>query len=308
MSNKVIMGLSFLAFLFLCWFCLTRHDASTVAGTLPAAGAGAASAALTAPSFNAAVTDGKVVLQGMLPDEATKNSLLVRARELYGEGNFTDNLKVASNIARPGWLASLSGLLPALRLKDRPNGGADLSANVDGTGAVTLSGQVASQDVRAGIVADVTKALPANWKINDAMFVSAGPALAGAALEAQTTVNKEIAGKIIQFDTGKSTIREGASGTLILNQVAEILGKYDFPFEVGGHTDNVGNPAANQRLSQARAEAVKTWLAGKGIAAGRMSAKGYGDKNPVADNSTPEGQQRNRRIEFSIRSSAAANK
>lgn len=293
MSNKAIMALSALAFVILCAWCLTRNHSMAGAATVAPA---VATATLAAPSFNASISGGKVTLDGTLPDEATKAGIITRTKELYGEGNYIDHLKVGS-VARPGWLGSLAGLLPALRLKDHPNGGID----VDGNGVVNLTGQVASQEVRTGIVNDVTKTVPANWRINDLMVVSTGPALSDKALEAQTVVNKELVGKIIEFDTGKATIRQGANGTLVLDQVATILGKYDFPFEVSGHTDNRGNPAGNQKLSQARADAVKAYLATKGIAAGRMSAAGYGDKKPLADNNTPEGLQRNRRIEFGIR-------
>jgi OOP family OmpA-OmpF porin len=297
--NKLIMVISALAFLALCWFCLTHDPAANLAA---ATGTGTTAAALAPPSFNASVTGGKVTLTGTLPDEASKAAIISRARELYGDGNFTDNLKVGSGIARPAWLAALPGLLPFLKLKDRPNGGAE----IDGNGTVTLSGQVAAQEIRNGIVSDVTRALPATWTIRDAMFVSADAALSEKALEAQTIVNRELADRIIEFDTGKTTIRQGAAGTDILNQVADILGKYDFPFEVSGHTDNRGNPAANQKLSQARAQAVRAYLTSRGIAATRMTATGYGDKKPVADNNTPEGLQRNRRIEFSIREIKAA--
>lgn len=292
MSNKAIMALSALAFVILCYWCLTRdHSMAGAAAVAPTA-----TMALAAPSFNANISGGKVTLDGTLPDEATKAGLITRARELYGEGNYIDHLKIAS-VAKPGWLASLAGLLPALKLKDHPNGGIE----VDGHGVVNLTGQVASQEVRTGIVSEVTKTVPTSWRINDLMVVSSGPALSDKALEAQTVVNKELVGKIIEFDTGKAPVRQGANGTMVLDQVATILGKYDFPFEIGGHTDNRGNPAGNQKLSQDRANAVKAWLASKGIAASRMSAAGYGDKKPVADNNTPEGLQRNRRIEFGIR-------
>ncbi len=294
MSNKAIMLLSALAFAALCWFCLTRHQAAEVAVAPPAA-------ALTLPTFNVSSAGGKVTLNGTLPDEATRTAIVTRARELYGDGNFTDNLTVSGGVAKPAWLASLPGLLALLRLKDRPSGSAEIAA-VDGSGAITLSGQTASQEIRNNIVSEVTKAAPGGWQVKDAMFVSSGPALAGAALEAQTDVNKELVGKIIEFDTGQATIRQGASGTAILEKVAEIFSRYpDLAFEVAGYTDNRGNPAGNLKLSQARAAAVKAWLASKGIAAGRMTAAGYGDQQPVADNTTPEGQQRNRRIEFHLR-------
>ena len=76
-------------------------------------------------------------------------------------------------------------------------------------------------------------------------------------------------------------------------------------FEVAGHTDNRGNAGANQKLSQARAAAVLKYLTGKGIAASRLNAAGYGDAKPLVANDTPENLQRNRRIEFGVKENAA---
>jgi OOP family OmpA-OmpF porin len=69
---------------------------------------------------------------------------------------------------------------------------------------------------------------------------------------------------------------------------------------VGGHTDSIGSDEYNLRLSQRRAEAVAAWLAAHGIAAARLTAKGFGESKPVADNRTAEGRQRNRRIEIVV--------
>jgi outer membrane protein OmpA-like peptidoglycan-associated protein len=69
---------------------------------------------------------------------------------------------------------------------------------------------------------------------------------------------------------------------------------------IGGYTDNTGNESANLKLSQERADSVMQALVGKGVDASRLSAKGYGEEHPVADNSTPEGRQKNRRISMRV--------
>ena len=69
---------------------------------------------------------------------------------------------------------------------------------------------------------------------------------------------------------------------------------------INGHTDNVGSDAYNQKLSEARAAAVKKYLAGKGISEAAMSTAGYGESKPIADNATAAGRQNNRRVEFEI--------
>jgi outer membrane protein OmpA-like peptidoglycan-associated protein len=70
--------------------------------------------------------------------------------------------------------------------------------------------------------------------------------------------------------------------------------------EIRGYTDNVGDEAMNQRLSQDRAKAVYSWLTGKGMPVTRISYKGFGETNPVASNDTEDGRKQNRRTEFYI--------
>jgi OOP family OmpA-OmpF porin len=69
-------------------------------------------------------------------------------------------------------------------------------------------------------------------------------------------------------------------------------------FEIEGHTDNTGTDAANQTLSERRANAVVDQLVRDGIDASSLSAQGYGSSRPIADNATPEGRAKNRRVEF----------
>ncbi|MCZ7582429.1 MAG: OmpA family protein [Deltaproteobacteria bacterium] len=70
---------------------------------------------------------------------------------------------------------------------------------------------------------------------------------------------------------------------------------------VEGHTDNVGADAYNQKLSERRAASVRMYLIGKGLDAAKLNAVGYGESKPVADNDTPDGRQKNRRVEFIIK-------
>ena len=69
-------------------------------------------------------------------------------------------------------------------------------------------------------------------------------------------------------------------------------------FEVQGHTDNTGNAASNQTLSEQRAQAIVSKLVEMGISPSRLTAKGFGQSSPIADNSTDEGRAKNRRVEF----------
>jgi outer membrane protein OmpA-like peptidoglycan-associated protein len=69
---------------------------------------------------------------------------------------------------------------------------------------------------------------------------------------------------------------------------------------ISGHTDNVGNDALNLELSRKRSEAVKTFLIGQGVRADRLTTEWFGETKPVADNATPEGRDRNRRVEMKV--------
>lgn len=84
-----------------------------------------------------------------------------------------------------------------------------------------------------------------------------------------------------------------------INKLAKILDQYpDAKVRVEGHTDSLGASAFNQNLSQRRAAAVLEKLKTHGISAGRVTAVGYGEANPIAPNNTPQGRQENRRVEL----------
>ena len=104
----------------------------------------------------------------------------------------------------------------------------------------------------------------------------------------------------VQFAFGSAELLEVSFP--LLDDVARVM--VENPqielIQVEGHTDNVGGDAANKKLSQARAESVKKYLAQKGVKTVRLVAKGFGKEKPIADNNTPEGRDQNRRVEFNI--------
>lgn len=103
----------------------------------------------------------------------------------------------------------------------------------------------------------------------------------------------------ITFRSGSARLAESSSA--LLDGLTDIVARCPgMVVEVGGHTDSVGSAAANERLSQRRAAAVVDYLAAKGIDKGRLRAVGYGEAEPKFDNTTAEGRQRNRRIEFKV--------
>ena len=101
----------------------------------------------------------------------------------------------------------------------------------------------------------------------------------------------------IHFDTGKATILPDSEA--ILGEIVKVMEQDpQLKLRVEGHTDNVGTAAANQALSEKRAQSVVAWLTAHGIAASRLSAKGLGQTKPVADNASDDGKAKNRRVEL----------
>jgi outer membrane protein OmpA-like peptidoglycan-associated protein len=104
----------------------------------------------------------------------------------------------------------------------------------------------------------------------------------------------------VKFVTGSAKLSP-ASNKLLDNIARVLLAHLEiWKVKVEGHTDNVGDPAKNLKLSQDRAASVVAYLVKKGVAPERLEAIGHGDTKPIEDNSTPKGRAQNRRVEFNI--------
>jgi outer membrane protein OmpA-like peptidoglycan-associated protein len=101
----------------------------------------------------------------------------------------------------------------------------------------------------------------------------------------------------VNFATGKAEIN--ADSESVLNEIVTLLNSQpEWKLRIEGHTDKAGAKAANQVLSQKRAESVVAWLASHGIERSRLVSQGLGDTRPVGDNTTEEGRAKNRRVEL----------
>lgn len=105
--------------------------------------------------------------------------------------------------------------------------------------------------------------------------------------------------KNLTFETGSANLAD-VSRFELQNLLDVLKQRSSMRIRVSGHTDNQGDAAANQTLSQQRAEAVVKYLVDNGIAANRLEARGFGDSQPAGDNNTEEGRAQNRRTEFTI--------
>lgn len=127
----------------------------------------------------------------------------------------------------------------------------------------------------------------------------AAPAAPAGAAEIQRSIDELIAGRVVEFELGSDRLTQ--RGRTLVDEVAALLKRFpDARIEVAGHTDSQGTSRNNLDLSRRRAEAVRARLSAQGVDASRLTAAGYGEDQPIADNGTPEGRLQNRRVEFTV--------
>ncbi|GJI99516.1 outer membrane protein [Duganella rhizosphaerae] len=227
---------------------------------------------------------GQILVSGAVPDESSKAAMLKRLRDLYGADRVVDQIAISPVSLPPNWNGYVQKLIqPNLKLISKGE------LKIDGTN-VTVRGEVANEAQRQQIASDIATSLNPSYTVNNGLRVSAAE---------QNLLDETLAKRIIEFESGKATLT--ASGKGILDEMAAALQKVKGKkVEVIGHTDNVGLRESNLALSQARAEAVRTYLADKGIPAEMVMVSGQGPDRPVAENSNAGGRARNRRIEFRV--------
>ncbi|NRR30311.1 OmpA family protein [Oxalobacteraceae bacterium] len=255
-----------------------RHLTATLFLLACATGAQAQTAGL-AP---ATPEPGQVLVSGTVPDEASKASVLARLREVYGSDKVVDQIAVGQVAMPANWNGYVQKLItPELKQISRGQ------LKIDGSN-VSLRGEVANEALRQKIASNVATSLNPTYTVNNGLRVSAAD---------QSVLDSALANRIVEFESGKTTFTP--AGRAILDEMgAAMLKLKGRKVDIIGHTDNQGLRASNQGLSQARAEAVKTYLAGKGINGDLLTASGQGPDRPIASNDSADGRARNRRIEF----------
>jgi OOP family OmpA-OmpF porin len=164
---------------------------------------------------------------------------------------------------------------------------------------VKLSGDAlydaAATQLRAGLGKDFPQAF--QYKAD----VTVKPAAAPVDPTVCQQLFSDVLGKAkIRFESGRATIDPDSAG-LLDRLIETALRCPTATIEIAGHTDSAGEDAANQALSEKRAQAVVDYLVKAGLPANRFTAVGYGSTQPVADNESDEGRAQNRRIEFLVR-------
>lgn len=265
--------LALLALLALIWMWMNGKGPSAACCAAPAttATATSAGAAASAAAVTAAATTTPVA-------SALEHKAIWDGNKLTLEGVVADE-------------ATKKAILDAAKVKYGAANVVDkLTVDASAKGRaikVTLTGDVASEAIKTARGTEA-QALYANAIIDNQLKVALAPV--AAAKDVQCSDKLAVAAT---FATGSARLTPAAA-KLLSAVVPCITG----PHEIGGHTDNVGQAAANQKLSERRAKAVAGFLSSKGVDAKLLSTKGYGDTTPIGDNATAEGKAKNRRIEF----------
>ncbi len=231
-------------------------------------------------------TDGKVVVSGVVPDEATRQSILANVRGVYGAENMVDQLGVAHSSMPPNWSTHIGRIITPL-LKQVRKGQLRITGNV-----VELTGEVSNENDKQLIAAQLAGGLNPTYTIRNRLSVVSNNT-------EQSEIDAALANKIIEFGNGSAELTH--NGRAVLEGLYPILQKFaQRSFLVTGHTDAVGSRTSNIALSRARAESVKRFFVEKGLDATRFVTQGMGPDKPLAPNDTETNRARNRRIEFTV--------
>jgi OmpA-OmpF porin, OOP family len=226
---------------------------------------------------------GTVVLTGELPTREAIDRIVGRASEIYGDDKVVDELTVG-NVASPDWLASLPGVFAATVGLD------PWTVAIDGS-TLTVTGTGPDD----GTLGSATTAFEAFGGTTSLTVVTR--------LEIDS---ESVAAELTELLRGSTTFEVGSAGlapdaTVLLDQaIAILIANPSTTLRVEGYTDDVGDDGANLTLSRQRAQAVVDYLTAGGVDADRLTAIGFGEADPIADNATEEGRAQNRRIEFVV--------
>ena len=257
--------------------------ASQVAAVADGASAPAAATAVSLGDWLASVAEGKLTLNGKVASQDAKDQLLSAAGAAFGADNVLDQLNIDNTLPAFHGGNALGELFGWLKT----HAGVSLKAEGNRLAFAGPLGEALIGDLANKVQAWFGESAVADTSGLQAQVMKATDALQMGLKEFRINV---------EFDTGKATLRSSSKAEL--DDLAEALKTAGLAGEIAGYTDNTGNAQSNQELSQQRAEAVKAYLVERGVAADKLTAKGYGIENPIADNSTEQGRQRNRRVQF----------
>ncbi len=238
--------------------------------------------------------EGLVQLRGRLSDELTQTAVRNFAAAQFGAGNVYPATRTDAGLPA-GWPTRVLSALESLALLN--NGTAIVKPDI-----VEIRGVTGRENARSEITRILTSKLPdgAVFKL-DVTYSEALDPLAALPTpeECVEQINAAVSQNKITFAPSSTDIEDDALGTV--DAVSELLRDCQtVDIEIGGHTDSQGREVMNQQLSQARADAVLNAIMARRVLTSNLTAKGYGETQPIADNDTEAGRDANRRIEFRL--------
>jgi OOP family OmpA-OmpF porin len=232
-----------------------------------------------------------VTLTGNVPDANVHAALVAAAGRKFFREKVVDNLK--PSVGAPAGFAN--AVVPALGALSRLSTGTLVVSDRE----VKLSGDALYETAAVQIRAGLGKDFPQGWQFKPEISVK--PAAAPVDATVCQQLFSELLGKArIRFESGKADIVADSAG-LLDRLIETALRCPNANIEISGHTDTDGDEAANQALSEKRAQAVADYLVKAGLPAERFSAVGYGATQPIAGNDTEQGKALNRRIDFVVK-------
>ena len=232
-----------------------------------------------------------LTLTGNVPDNNARSAIVAASARKFLSEKVVDNLK-ASLGAPSGFVAAVGPALGALaRLSTGTLAVSDREVKISGDAFY----DAAPGQIRGNLIKD----FPQGWQLKADISVKPAAAPVDASV-CQQLFSEQLAKGTIRFESGRSAIDPDSAG--LLDRLVEIaLRCPTVSIEIVGHTDGDGESAANQALSEKRAQAVVDYLTRAGLPAGRFTAVGFGSTQPAAGNDTDTGKAKNRRIEFVVK-------
>lgn len=247
------------------------------------------------PEFVATLLDsGSLMMRGRVRDDKQQQVIDAYAKGLFGAKQVQNALRLDEHVPEVWTIRALAALEA---LKGVSHGRALMRSDF-----VEIRGTTGNPEAQAELSRLLGDKLGegANFRIEVTYDKRLDPVLGlPSPEECVAQINEAIAANKIKFAPGSADLDPSADSTL--DKIAAIMKNCaDFPIEIGGHTDSQGRDEMNQELSQARAESVLNALMSRRVLTGNLTARGYGETKPIADNRTEEGREQNRRIEVRL--------
>lgn len=235
-------------------------------------------------SFSSIVFAEPIIVEGVVPNAASKQAILDKMYSVYGADQVVDRIHIKSVSVPLDWNETVTRAITPDLKKVKQGKLTVRGSQVELTGKMMDPSDIQATTVSYQNLVQHPYRFTAQLSVNKAE---------------QKIIDDTLKNRIIEFESGSAVLT--AAGRQILDEMAVALNKVSGKkVKIIGHTDSSGDANKNYTLSQQRADAVKNYLIAKNIPETSLSTEGKGASVPVADNATAEGRKKNRRIEFEV--------